>query len=197
VKLPDRGKVLISACLAGVPCTHEAEPKTRAWAVRLVAEGRAVLVCPEVAGGLPIPRPEAEITGGDGHDVLTGAARVINSEGGDVTESYLRGARVAVREASSAGSSVAVLKARSPSCGCGRIHDGTFSGTLRDGDGVTTAALRREGIDVIDDEAVEDEQRTQESDGGISRRCRWRTRPARGPRPERRGFVRKAVASPT
>jgi uncharacterized protein YbbK (DUF523 family) len=164
VKVPERGKVLVSACLAGVPCTHEGEPKTRAWAVRLVAEGRAVLVCPEVAGGLPIPRPEAEIRGGDGHDVLSGRARVISVNGDDVTESYVRGAQVAVREASSSGASAAVLKARSPSCGCGGIHDGTFSGELREGDGVTAAALRREGIAVTDDEAIEDDPRASDGD---------------------------------
>lgn len=154
MKIPPEGKVLISACLAGVPCTHEGEAKTRAWAIRLVAEGRAIPVCPEVAGGLPIPRPEAEIQGGDGGDVLDGRARVVNVEGEDVTGSYRAGARRAVEAARASGAPLAVLKARSPSCGCGRIYDGSFTGAQRAGDGVAAAALEREGLEVVSDEDV-------------------------------------------
>jgi len=154
VKVPEEGRVVVSACLAGVACTHEAQPKTRDWAVRLVAEGRAVPVCPEVAGGLPIPRPAAEIQGGDGDDVLEGRARVVDEHGTDVTEHYLRGARTAAETARTAGAILAILKARSPSCGCGRIYDGTFDGALTDGDGVTASMLRREGLEVVNDEEV-------------------------------------------
>jgi uncharacterized protein YbbK (DUF523 family) len=154
VKLPEEGPVLLSACLAGVPCTHAAEAKTRPWALELVATGRAVTVCPEVAGGLPIPRPEAEIQGGDGAAVLSGDARVVNLEGEDVTSSYLRGADAALAAAGRSGATLAVLKARSPSCGCGRIYDGAFSGTLTDGDGVTAAALKRAGVEVVSDEEI-------------------------------------------
>jgi uncharacterized protein YbbK (DUF523 family) len=156
VKLPASGPVLISACLAGVPCTHAAEAKTRAWALRLVAEGRAVSVCPEVAGGLPIPRPEAEIQGGRGDDVLDGRARVVSVEGEDVTANYLRGAEAARSAVARTGATLAVLKARSPSCGCGAIYDGSFSDTLIGGDGVTAALLKRRGVEVVSDEDVED-----------------------------------------
>lgn len=154
MKLPAEGKVLLSACLAGVPCTHDAQAKTRPWAVRLLAEGRAVLVCPEVAGGLPIPRPESEIQDGDGGNVLEGRSRVVSVDGDDVTEQYMAGARVAVREAHASGASAAVLKARSPSCGSGQIYDGSFSGSRRRGDGVTAAALKREGLQVVSDEEL-------------------------------------------
>lgn len=146
---------MLSACLAGVPCTHAAEAKTRAWALQLVAEGRAVTVCPEVAGGLPIPRPEAEISGGDGDDVLDGAARVVSVDGEDVTANYLHGAQAARAAARRTGAAIAVLKARSPSCGCGAIYDGSFSGRTVDGDGVTAALLKREGLDVVSDEDVD------------------------------------------
>ena len=156
VKLPDDGPVLISACLAGVACTHAAEAKTRAWALDLVASGRAVAVCPEVAGGLPVPRPEAEITGGDGDAVLDGTASVVTVDGADVTENYRRGAAVAVAAAARTGARLAVLKARSPSCGCGAIYDGSFSGTLVERDGVTAAALARGGVTVVPDEAIDD-----------------------------------------
>lgn len=155
MKIPDDGPVLISACLAGVPCTHAAEAKTRGWALELVASGRAVTVCPEVAGGLPIPRPEAEIQGGAGGDVLAGRAQVVSVDGEDVTEHYRRGADAALNAASRSGATLAILKARSPSCGCGAIHDGTFTDRLTDGDGVTAAALKSAGLDVISDEDVE------------------------------------------
>lgn len=155
MNVPADGRVVVSACLAGVACTHEAEPKTRDWAVRLVAEGRAVLVCPEVAGGLPIPRPAAEIAGGDGNDVLDGRARVVDENGDDATDAFIAGAEKAARAARDASATLAILKARSPSCGCARIYDGTFSGTLTDGDGVTVARLRRDGLTVISDEDVD------------------------------------------
>jgi uncharacterized protein YbbK (DUF523 family) len=154
-RVPPDGPVVVSACLAGVACTYEAQPKTREWAVRLAAEGRAVLVCPEVAGGLGIPRPEAEIHDGDGADVLDGTARVVNVRGEDVTTHYLAGARTALDAARRSGATLAVLKARSPSCGCGRIYDGTHSGTQRDGDGVTAAMLKRASMDVCNDEEID------------------------------------------
>jgi uncharacterized protein YbbK (DUF523 family) len=154
VEIPSDGRVVISACLAGVACTHEAEAKTREWAMKLVAENRAVLVCPEVAGGLPIPRPAAEIVDGDGDDVLEGNARVVSENGDDVTQNYLVGARNALESARAAGARLAILKARSPSCGCGVIHDGSFEGGLREGDGVTAAMLKGKGIEVVSDEDV-------------------------------------------
>lgn len=155
MKLPLGEPILISACLAGVPCTYAAEAKTRSWALELMTTGRAVAVCPEVAGGLPVPRPEAEIQGGDGADVLEGRARVVDVDGRDVTANYLRGAEVAIDAARRSGARTAVLKARSPSCGCGAVYDGSFAGRIVDGDGVTAAALKREGLDVFTDEDVE------------------------------------------
>ncbi|MFN2615085.1 MAG: DUF523 domain-containing protein [Actinomycetota bacterium] len=155
MNVPAEGRVVVSACLAGVACTHEAQPKTRDWAVSLVAEGRAILVCPEVAGGLPIPRAAAEIEpGSTGIDVVEGRARVLSEYGDEVTEQYLRGARKALDAARAAGCSLAILKARSPSCGCGAIYDGTFGGELKAGDGVTAALLKKHQVTVIDDEQV-------------------------------------------
>lgn len=156
VRIPGEGRVIVSACLAGVACTHEAAAKTCDWAVRLVAEGRAIPVCPEVAGGLGIPRPAAEIRGGEGGDVLAGRARLVTVDGDDVTEQYLAGAAKAVDAARAAGARLAVLKARSPSCGCGAIYDGSFEKRLRPGDGVAAAALKRAGLEVATDEDVVD-----------------------------------------
>lgn len=120
------------------------------------AEGRLVPFCPEVAGGLPVPRPPAEIVGGDGADVLDGAARVVADTGEDVTEAFVAGARLALETARRAGARVALLKESSPSCGSRMIYDGTFTGTWVAGDGVTAALLEREGIRVFGEEGLAD-----------------------------------------
>ena len=132
---------LVSACLAGVPCRYDGGAKPDPAIVRAVAEGRALPACAEVAGGLPTPRPPAEIRGGDGADVLRGTARVVTEQGADVTAGV-------ADEAVARGVRAAVLQPRSPSCGCGRVYDGSFSGGLVDGDGVLAAALRARGIGV-------------------------------------------------
>jgi uncharacterized protein YbbK (DUF523 family) len=141
--------VLVSGCLAGHPCRFDGRHNKDERVAHLVASGRALSVCPEVEGGLPTPRPPAEIVGGDGRDVLAGRARVAAAGGEDVTDAYLAGARRALQAAEAAGVTVAILKARSPSCGCGQIYDGTHSGTLVEGIGVTGALLQAHGITVL------------------------------------------------
>jgi uncharacterized protein YbbK (DUF523 family) len=148
------GPVLVSACLAGRACRFEGSSNEDDQVGRLVAQGRAVLVCPEVDGGLGTPRPRAEIVGGDGSDVVAGRARVVTEQGLDVTDAYLDGANRALEASLRSGARVAILKARSPSCGRGAIYDGTFSGNLVAGDGVTAALLREHGIEVLTDEEV-------------------------------------------
>jgi uncharacterized protein YbbK (DUF523 family) len=151
----DAGPVLVSACLAGRACRFDGSSNRARRVARLVAEGRAVLVCPEVDGGLGTPRPPAEIVGGTGADVLAGRARVVTDQGRDVTEAYLEGARRALSAAQRAGARTAILKARSPSCGKGAVYDGSFSRTLTAGDGVTAALLEAHGIEVVSDEDIE------------------------------------------
>jgi uncharacterized protein YbbK (DUF523 family) len=146
---PDDELVLVSACLAGRQCRYNGSGDPDGFVGSLVAADRAVLVCPEVDGGLCTPRSPAEIVGGDGHDVLDGRARVVTKEGREVTEAYVRGALEALETARRAGATRAVLKARSPSCGVGRVYDGTFSRSLTVGDGVAAALLRRNGIEVV------------------------------------------------
>jgi uncharacterized protein YbbK (DUF523 family) len=160
--LPATGPVLVSACLAGVPTRFDGTGTHDDLVHRLVAEDRAVLVCPEVDGGLGTPRPPAEIVGGDGHDVLAGRARVMTKDGVDVTEAYVSGARAALAAAQKAGATAAILKSRSPSCGSGQIYDGTHTRTLRPGEGVTVALLRSSGLTVFSDE--DDVVVTQEGD---------------------------------
>ncbi|HEY7874726.1 MAG TPA: DUF523 domain-containing protein [Actinomycetota bacterium] len=144
--------MLVSACLAGRACRFDGTAATEGSVARLVAEGRAALVCPEADGGLGTPRPPAEIVGGTGRDVLDGTARVVTADGRDVTDAYIRGAQIALAAATRAGARRAILKARSPSCGRGAVYDGTFSRTLTAGDGVTAALLERNGITVETDE---------------------------------------------
>jgi uncharacterized protein YbbK (DUF523 family) len=148
------GPVLISACLAGRACRFDGSSNQDDQVGRLIAEGHAVLVCPEVDGGLGTPRPPAEIVGGDGSDVLAGRARVATEQGRDVTDAYLAGARLALEACVSSGARVAILKARSPSCGTGSIYNGTFSRTLVAGEGVTAALLREHGIEVLTEEEL-------------------------------------------
>jgi uncharacterized protein YbbK (DUF523 family) len=137
--------VIVSACLLGVECNHRGLGSPSP-AVRALGESaRLIPVCPEVAGGLPTPRPAAEIAP-DG--------RVCTEAGEDVTDFYLRGAAQAVDVAKAAGASRAVLKARSPSCGCHEVYDGSFQRVLRPGQGITAAALRAAGLDVVSEEDV-------------------------------------------
>ncbi len=141
-------KVVISACLLGVRCRYDGGDSRNEIAIAQQKKYKLIPICPEESGGLPTPRPPAEIVGGDGNDVLDGKAKVLTADGTDVTAAYLKGARHALQMAQSSGATHVILKARSPSCGCGDIYDGTFSGTLTSGDGVTTALLKRHGITV-------------------------------------------------
>lgn len=135
--------VLVSACLLGVRCNHEGDANTNDAVIALRTTHRVVSVCPESAGGLPTPRPAAERQP-DG-TVRTG-------DGTDVTEWFERGAAHAVRIAEAVGATTAVLKARSPSCGCHEIYDGSFTRTRVTGEGVAAAALRRAGLEVISED---------------------------------------------
>jgi uncharacterized protein YbbK (DUF523 family) len=143
-QIPVEGLVLVSACLAGRACAYDGSARPTDPILELVRQGRAVLVCPEEDGGLPTPRPAAEIVGD----------RVITKDGEDVTGAYERGARIAVARAEESGCTVPVLKARSPSCGCGDVYDGSFSGQLRPGDGIAAAALKEAGVEVVSDEEL-------------------------------------------
>lgn len=143
------GTILVSACLAGVNCKYSGGHNLVPALAELVRQGRAVPVCPETLGGLAIPRPPAEIRGGDGHDVLAGKARVVDREGRDVTAAFLRGAQATLAKARKVNADLIVLKEKSPSCGSGLIYDGTFSGTTRPGAGVTAALLREQGYRVM------------------------------------------------
>ncbi|HHW30232.1 MAG TPA: DUF523 domain-containing protein [Clostridiaceae bacterium] len=138
--------VLVSACLAGVNCKYNGGNNLRKDIQGIVSQGKAILVCPEQLGGCPTPRPPAEIQGGTGADVLDGKCKVINRNGEDVTYYFINGAEETLKIAKMAGIKRAILKSRSPSCGYGQIYDGSFSGKVKEGNGVTAELLLRNGI---------------------------------------------------
>ncbi len=109
--------LLISACLLGVHCRYDARERGCQGLIKLVASAPIVPFCPEQLGGLPTPRPPANIVGGDGYDVLSGKARVISAQGSDVTNAYLRGAEQSLYLARLTGAARVLLKDKSPSCG--------------------------------------------------------------------------------
>jgi uncharacterized protein YbbK (DUF523 family) len=145
-------KVMVSACLAGVNCVYDGTNRYHPVFGDMAAQKQAVLFCPEALGGMTTPHSPSEIQNGDGRDVVAGRARVVSKDGVDVTDLFLEGARRTLNLAGRRGATRAILKARSPSCGCGKIYDGTFTRALRDGEGVTTALLRENGIEVMSDE---------------------------------------------
>jgi len=147
-----QARILVSACLAGVRCVYDGSHKLCPEIAQLVESGQAIPACPEKLAGFGMPHEPSEIRGGDGAAVLRGDANVVFRSGMDVTILFLKGAGKVLKLVKEKGIRRAIFKARSPSCGCGKIYDGTFSRTLRDGDGVTAALLRKNGIEVMTDE---------------------------------------------
>lgn len=150
-------KVLVSRCLLGHKVRYDGGASgPYAVLAQWQAEGRVVALCPEVAGGLPTPRPPAEIPGGQGARVLTGQAQVIARDGEDVTAPFMAGAQQALALVRQHGIRVAVFKANSPSCGNEQAYDGTFSATRVAGEGVTAALLRQEGVRVFNENQLDE-----------------------------------------
>lgn len=149
--------LLVSACLVGLHTRFDGGTRSVPALLDLVKKGVAIPVCPEQLGGLPTPRPAAEIQGGSGYDVLAGRAFVQNKEGCDITAYFIRGAKETLRLARLARTSVAILKARSPSCGNKAIYNGAFRKITRPGPGVTAALLMESGIVVYSEEDLNSE----------------------------------------
>ena len=137
--------ILVSACLLGCSCRYDGKSKPNDAVLALMEQHTLIPICPEQMGGLATPRVPAERRG-DG---------VFTETGGDVTAQYRRGAEEALRLAKLYGCTHAILKERSPSCGSGQIYDGSFSRTLTDGDGVTAALLKENGITVLGENEVD------------------------------------------
>lgn len=141
-----RETLLISACLMGVRCRYDGGGQAMARLDELMERYVLVPVCPEVLGGLPTPREPAELRG----------ERVVTRTECDVTDAFRRGAAEAARIARACGCSRALLKERSPSCGCGKVYDGTFCGVLREGSGLCAQALLAQGVRVLGESRAEE-----------------------------------------
>ena len=147
--------ILVSACLVGQNVRYDGDNSLNEKISRLMDEGKAIAVCPEVFGGLTTPRLPAEIENGDGHDVLEGKSKIVDTSGKDVTEQFLKGAYETLNVFKEFEPSMVVLKENSPSCGSSFIYDGTFSGNKVRGVGVTAALLEKNGIRVISEKEFE------------------------------------------
>lgn len=151
---PANKKILISACLAGVNCTFLKKNNLNKKIAELADNGLAIALCPEVFGGLGVPRENIELVGGDGSDVLDGRAQAVTSSGKDVTTEVVLGAKKILNLALRYNIKEAILKSNSPTCGAGQIYDGTFSKKLKAGDGVLAALLKRNGIKILKESEV-------------------------------------------
>jgi len=144
---------LCSACLLGIKCAWDGKGRYKSKKViKLSKEVTIIPVCPEQLGGLATPRIPQEIQKCSGNIVLAGKGKVKNKNGEDVTKQFILGAKETLKIAKIFGAKEFIAKQKSPSCGCGKTYDGSFSGKLIKGDGVTTALLKRNGIRVISEE---------------------------------------------
>lgn len=139
-------KIIVSACLLGKPCRYDGRSKPCDKVIALKERGdiEIIEICPEQLGGLPTPREPSEIQGD----------KVISRVGCDVTKAYERGAKEALKIALENGYSYAILKSRSPSCSPSGIYDGSFSGKLTGGIGVTARLFRESGITVVSENEI-------------------------------------------
>lgn len=144
--------ILISACLCGVDCRYSGDSKLNEKVYSLLKQENVQLVCPEQLGGLSTPRHPSEIYQGNAADILSGNGKVINNQGEDMTENFIKGAVETLKIAKTLGCRKAILKSRSPSCGCGKVYNGNFDGSLVEGNGITSQLLIDNGIEVLTEE---------------------------------------------
>lgn len=135
---------IVSACLAGLPCRWDGKTVPDDKIVELIKKGEAIPICPEQLGGLTTPREPSEISGN----------KVLSRVGIDVTAQFKRGAEIALETALRFGCKKAILKAKSPSCGKGKVYDGTFSGKLIEGNGLTAELLMKNGIEIFTENEI-------------------------------------------
>lgn len=149
--------ILVSSCLLGNAVRYKGDANPSELLLKYKEKGHFTAICPEVFGGLSIPRPPAEIVGGSGDDVWQGQARLINNQGEDVTESYKNGVLKAAEYCRTHHVSAVILKERSPSCGTHLIYDGTFTGIRIPGRGVTAAYFAQMGLPLYSEEELTEE----------------------------------------
>lgn len=138
-------KIIVSNCLLGCDCRYKGDNCKNDRIIAFAKDHVLIPICPEQMGGLSTPRNPSEIVG----------ERLISNNGVDVTEEYIRGANIALNIAKINNADFAIMKTKSPSCGKGRIYDGTFSGGMVDGNGVTVDLFIKNGIDVYSEEELD------------------------------------------
>jgi uncharacterized protein YbbK (DUF523 family) len=143
--------IIVSACLLGTKCRYDGEGRSDETVLSMIPRQILIPICPEQLGGLSTPRPPSEIVGGNGRDVLNGAARVIDREGCDVTDSFIRGGREGLKIARLLNITTAIMKENSPSCGALHIMQ---KGKRAKGPGVASALFAQNGIEVISSERI-------------------------------------------
>lgn len=149
--------ILVSACFIGLDTKYSGGSNANNLLMEYCKKGVFIPVCPEQIGGLGTPRTPSEITGGSGEDVISGKARVVDCNGMDRTYEYIKGAGEVLKLINLFPINAAILKEKSPSCGSKYIYDGTFKGKIREGQGVTSALLRKNNIPVFSErELTED-----------------------------------------
>ena len=141
--------ILVSACLCGVNCKYNGKNNLNEELLELLKKGEALLICPEQMGGLETPRRPSEIR------IINGETKVFMDDGRDVTDNYKKGAEEVLRLAKELNINKAILRKKSPSCGCGEIYDGTFTHTKVEGNGVACELLLRNGIEVFTEDELE------------------------------------------
>lgn len=149
--------ILVSCCLLKINTKYDGTNNECPALLNSPMLHKFIPVCPEHLGGLPTPRCPVQLFGGSGQEVLQGKAEVLDANGTNYTEQFIKGAHEVLKIAKIFSVKAAILKERSPSCGCHQIYDGSFSGKLREGEGVTTALLRRERIPVYSEEQISEE----------------------------------------
>lgn len=148
--------ILVSSCLWGKRCKYNGGDNLNEQVVDYCRGKKVLCACPEVLGGLSIPRTPAEIIGGTAKDVLKGRAQVMTKDGKDVTSEFVNGAYLTLELIKEHGIKLAILKAKSPSCGKGKIYDGKFQQNLILGNGITAELLLQEGIEVLTELEIEE-----------------------------------------
>ena len=134
--------IIVSACLAGVKCRYDGKDNANHKVIKMVKKGIAIPICPEQLGGLQTPRIPAEIC----EDI------VLNKKGENVTSQFKKGAKETLHIAELANCHKAILKQNSPSCGYGKIYDGSHTGRIIDGMGLTAKLLSQKGIVILTEE---------------------------------------------
>lgn len=141
--------IAVSACLMGIPCRYDGKAKYSPQIIGKLKDKEIIAICPEVLGGLPVPRKPVEIMNGTGSQVLRGERKVYDKEGKDLTSFFLKGARLTLQLLQIHEVKMACLKENSPSCGVNYVYDGKFRNQKLKGSGITSSMLVSNGIDVF------------------------------------------------